>query len=61
MSEDVPLYRPTSTMNYVYPCTHCLIMIAVNHSKLQPVADNVLGIEWQCSDCNGWTRPSTDA
>jgi hypothetical protein len=43
-------------MNYVYPCTHCLVMITVNHSKLQPVADNVLGIEWQCSDCYGWTR-----
>jgi hypothetical protein len=56
MSEDVPPYGPTSTMNYVYPCTHCLVMITINHSDLQPVADNVLGIEWLCSDCNGWTR-----
>jgi hypothetical protein len=56
MSEDGPPYGPTSTMNYVYPCTHCLVMITVNHSKLQPVADNVLGIEWQCGDCYGWTR-----
>jgi hypothetical protein len=56
MSEDVPLHVPISTMNYVYPCTHCLVMITVNHSKLEPVADNVLGIEWQCSDCYGWTR-----
>jgi hypothetical protein len=31
-------------------------MITVNHSKLQTVADNVLGTEWQCSDCCGWTR-----
>jgi hypothetical protein len=56
MSEDVPPYGPTSTTNYVYPCTHCLVMITLNHSKLQPVADNVLGIDWRCSDCYGWTR-----
>jgi hypothetical protein len=56
MNEDRPPYGPTSTMNYVYPCTHCLVIITLNHSKLQPVADNVLGIEWQCSDCYGWTR-----
>ena len=56
MSEDVPSYGPTSTMNYVYPCTHCLVMITINHSDLQPVIDDVLGIEWLCSDCNGWTR-----
>jgi hypothetical protein len=56
MSGEVPPYGPTSTMNYVYPCTHCLVMITVNHSMLQPVADNVLGIEWRCSDCCGWTR-----
>jgi hypothetical protein len=51
MSEDLPPYG-----NYVYPCTHCLVMITVNHSMLQPVTDNVLGIEWRCSDCYGWTR-----
>ena len=56
MSEDVPPDGPTSTMNYVHPCTHCLVMITVNHTKLQPVTDNVLGIEWRCSDCYGWTR-----
>jgi hypothetical protein len=43
-------------MKYVYPCTHCLVMITINHSDLQPVTDNVLGIEWLCSDCSGWMR-----
>jgi hypothetical protein len=56
MSEDVPPYEPTSTINYVYPCTHCLVMITVNHSMLHPVTDTVVGIEWRCSDCYGWTR-----
>jgi hypothetical protein len=56
MSEEGPPSGPTSTMNYVYPCTHCLVMITLNHSKLLPVAANVLGIEWRCSDCYGWTR-----
>jgi hypothetical protein len=43
-------------MDYVYPCSHCLVMITLNHSNLLPVTDNVLGIEWRCSDCYGWTR-----
>jgi hypothetical protein len=32
---------------------HCRVVITLDHSNPQPVADNVLSVEWQCSRRKG--------
>jgi hypothetical protein len=42
---------------YVFQCPHCgRNPITLDHADLLPVHDQLLGMEWQCSHCEGWAR-----
>jgi len=56
MSEDVPPYAAAPVMAYVYPCPHCRAQITLDHGDLQPVQEQMVGAERQCSRCEGWAR-----
>jgi hypothetical protein len=43
-------------MAYVYACPHCRAENKLDHSDLQRVRDQLLGIEWQCDRCQGWAQ-----
>lgn len=44
-------------MAYVFRCTNCpSAPHQVDHAELRQVSIGVLGMDWQCPDCRGWTR-----
>jgi hypothetical protein len=41
---------------YAFPCPTCRRgPYTVHHADLQQVRIGVLGMEWQCTECQGWT------
>ncbi len=44
-------------MSYVFRCPHCSTAPhEVDHAELHQVAIGVLGMDWQCPDCRGWSQ-----
>ena len=43
-------------MAYVDACPHYRAENTLDHADLQPVRDQLLGTDWQCGRCQGWTR-----
>jgi hypothetical protein len=57
MTEHPEVYDSLRVMGYVFRCENCRSAPhQVDHSELHPVAIGVLGMDWQCPDCRGWTR-----
>lgn len=55
-AEDMPPYRRAPVMAYVYRCPHCRAESRLDHADLQPIRDQLLGTDWKCDRCLGWTR-----
>jgi len=56
MSEDVPPYG-TRVMTYVFSCPGCHgDPVEIDHADLRQVRIGVLGMDWQCPHCRGWTQ-----
>jgi hypothetical protein len=57
MIEHPEVYDSLRPNGYIFRCQSCgTAPHQVDHSELHQVAIGVLGMDWQCPDCQSWTR-----